>query len=221
MKQHTAKKVLAGLLGAVLLSTSIPFATVTAADAETGAIIYSSDFEDSSASLPFTGRGGVESISITDSQAHSGSSSMMVSDRSKGWHGPQLLLDDICEPNKEYTVSAFAKPEWYNSIKLSLEYTDAAGERHYSNLATETSNGDWVEFSNIKFSFTSEVSKVYVYFECNDISNCILTTLPSQKPRSFRFRTTLPLSRMFIMATSKSVLRLWLPTWLLRPSWIW
>ena len=170
MKQHTAKKVLAGLLGAVLLSTSIPFATVTAADAETGAIIYSSDFEDSSASLPFTGRGGVESISITDSQAHSGSSSMMVSDRSKGWHGPQLLLDDICEPNKEYTVSAFAKPEWYNSIKLSLEYTDAAGERHYSNLATETSNGDWVEFSNIKFSFTSEVSKVYVYFECNDIS---------------------------------------------------
>ena len=55
MKQHTAKKVLAGLLGAVLLSTSIPFATVTAADSETGAIIYSSDFEDSSASLPFTG----------------------------------------------------------------------------------------------------------------------------------------------------------------------
>ena len=170
MKQHTAKKVLAGLLGAVLLSTSIPFATVTAADAETGAIIYSSDFEDSSASLPFTGRGGVESISITDSQAHSGSSSMMVSDRSKGWHGPQLLLDDICEPNKEYTVSAYAKAEWYNSIKLSLEYTDAAGERHYSNLATQTSNGDWAEFSNIKFSFTSEVSKVYVYFECNDIS---------------------------------------------------
>ena len=170
MKQHTAKKVLAGLLGAVLLSTSIPFATVTAADAETGAVIYSSDFEDSSASLPFTGRGGVESISITSSQAHSGSSSMMISDRTKGWHGPQLLLDDICEPNKEYTVSAFAKPEWYNSIKLSLEYTDAAGERHYSNLATQTSNGDWVEFSNIKFSFTSEVSKVYVYFECNDIS---------------------------------------------------
>lgn len=170
MKQHTAKKVLAGLLGAVLLSTSIPFATVTAADAETGAIIYSSDFEDSSASLPFTGRGGVESISYTSSQAHSGSSSMMVTNRAKNWHGPQFLLDDVCEPNKEYTVSAYAKAEWYSNINLSMEYTDAAGERHYSNLATETSNGDWVEFSNIKFSFTSEVSKVYVYFECNDIS---------------------------------------------------
>ena len=79
-------------------------------------------------------------------------------------------MDDICQPNKEYTVSAFAKTEWYNSVKLSLEYTDTAGERHYSNLASGTSNGDWTEFSNVKFSFTSEVSKVYVYFECNDAS---------------------------------------------------
>ena len=168
MKRHTAKRVLAGVLGGVLLGTSVPFTTATAADVETGAVIYSSDFEDTGESLPFTGRGGVESISITSSQAHGGSSSMMVSDRAKGWHGPQLLLDDICQPNKEYTVSAFAKTEWSNSVKLSLEYTDTAGERHYSNLASGTSNGDWTEFSNVKFSFTSEVSKVYVYFECND-----------------------------------------------------
>ena len=170
MKRHTAKRVLAGVLGGVLLGTSVPFTTATAADVETGAVIYSSDFEDTGESLPFTGRGGVESISITSSQAHGGSSSMMVSDRAKGWHGPQLLLHDICQPNKEYTVSAFAKTEWYNSVKLSLEYTDTAGERHYSNLASGTSNGDWTEFSNVKFSFTSEVSKVYVYFECNDAS---------------------------------------------------
>ena len=170
MKRHTAKRVLAGVLGGVLMGTSVPFTTATAADAETGAVIYSSDFEDTGESLPFTGRGGVESISITSSQAHGGSSSMMVSDRAKGWHGPQLLVDDICQPNKEYTISAFAKTEWYNSVKLSLEYTDTAGERHYSNLASGTSNGDWTEFSNVKFSFTSEVSKVYVYFECNDAS---------------------------------------------------
>ena len=170
MKRHTAKRVLAGVLGGVLLGTSVPFTTATAADVETGAVIYSSDFEDTGESLPFTGRGGVESISITSSQAHGGSSSMMVSDRAKGWHGPQLLVDDICQPNKEYTISAFAKTEWYNSVKLSLEYTDTAGERHYSNLASGTSNGDWTEFSNVKFSFTSEVSKVYVYFECNDAS---------------------------------------------------
>ena len=121
MKQGILKRLLAGAMGAVLLGTSIPITAVTAEDAETGAVIYSSDFEDSSASLPFTGRGGVESISITSSQAHGGSSSMMVTDRAKNWHGPQLLLDDICQPNKEYTVSAYAKTNWYDSIKLSLE----------------------------------------------------------------------------------------------------
>lgn len=38
MKQHTTKKLLAGLLSTVLLETSIPLAVVTAADTETGAI---------------------------------------------------------------------------------------------------------------------------------------------------------------------------------------
>ena len=64
MKQGILKRLLAGAMGAVLLGTSIPITAVTAEDAETGAVIYSSDFEDSSASLPFTGRGGVESISL-------------------------------------------------------------------------------------------------------------------------------------------------------------
>lgn len=113
----------------------------------------------------------METISISTSQAHSGTSSMMISDRTKGWHGPQFLLDDVCESNKEYTVSAYAKAEWYNTIKLSMEYTDTAGERHYSNLASGISNGDWAEFSNIKFSFTDDVTNVYLYFECNDASN--------------------------------------------------
>lgn len=80
-------------------------------------------------------------------------------------------MDDVCESNKEYTVSAYAKAEWYNTIKLSMEYTDTAGERHYSNLASGISNGDWAEFSNIKFSFTDDVTNVYLYFECNDASN--------------------------------------------------
>ncbi|MDO4156008.1 MAG: endo-1,4-beta-xylanase [Oscillospiraceae bacterium] len=168
MKQYTTKKLLAGLLSTVLLGTSIPFATVTAADVEAGAIIYSSDFEDSSAAIPFTGRDGIGTISLSTAQAHSGTSSLYMTDRSKGWQGPQLSLDDICEPNKEYTISAYAMTSWYNNIKLSMEYTDANGDRQFSNLSSGVSNGDWVEFSNIKFSFSDNVTNVYIYFECND-----------------------------------------------------
>lgn len=163
------KKVLAGVLGTAILGTSIPFSTAVADDTTTtGEIIYSSDFEDASESLPFTGRGGVETISVSTAQAHGGNSSMCVSDRTKSWHGPQILLDNLCEANTEYTVSAWVKAEWYNSIKVSLEYTDSAGERHYDNLSSATSNGDWAEFSEVKFSFTDSVTNVYIYFECND-----------------------------------------------------
>ena len=140
---------------------------VSAAEDDGTTEIYSSGFEDGDVSA-FTGRGGVETITATDSQAYSGSYSMCISDRAKNWNGPQFLLDDKCEAGVQYTVSAAAKTEWYNSIKLSMEYTDASGERHYSNLQAQTSNGDWATFSNVKFSFSEDVSKVYLYFECND-----------------------------------------------------
>lgn len=168
MKQYTTKKLLAGLLSTVLLGTSIPFAAVIAADTETGAIIYSSDFEDSSEAIPFTGRDGIGTLSLSTAQAHSGTSSLCMTDRSKGWHGPQIVLDDRCEPNKEYTVSAYAMTSWYNDIKLSMEYTDTAGQRHFNNLSSSISNGNWAEFSNIKFSFTDDVTNVCIYFECSD-----------------------------------------------------
>ena len=94
---------------------------------------------------------------------------MCISDREKNWNGPQFLLDDKCEAGVQYTVSAAAKTEWYNSINLSMEYTDASGERHYSNLQAQTSNGDWATFSNVKFSFSEDVSKVYLYFEPENV----------------------------------------------------
>lgn len=178
MKSILGKRLLAGLLSTVLLGTAVPAANaltiqnaasvVSAAEESDGTTeIYATDFEDSVTDA-FTGRGGVETIAATTDKAHSGSYSMCVSDRAKNWNGPQFLLDGRCEAGVQYTVSAWACTEWYNSIKLSMEYTDAGGERHYTNLQEQVSNGDWAEFSNIKFSFSEDVSKVYLYFECND-----------------------------------------------------
>ena len=176
MKKEIKTRVTAGVLSAVMLCAAVPVTTafssssagiVSAAEDDGTTEIYSNGFEDGDVSA-FTGRGGVETITATDSQAYSGSYSMCISDREKNWNGPQFLLDDKCEAGVQYTVSAAAKTEWYNSINLSMEYTDASGERHYSNLQAQTSNGDWATFSNVKFSFSEDVSKVYLYFECND-----------------------------------------------------
>lgn len=151
MKKEIKTRVTAGVLSAVMLCAAVPVTTafssssagiVSAAEDDGTTEIYSNDFEDGDVSA-FTGRGGVETITATDSQAYSGSYSMCISDREKNWNGPQFLLDDKCEAGVQYTVSAAAKTEWYNSINLSMEYTDASGERHYSNLQAQTSNGDW------------------------------------------------------------------------------
>ena len=164
MSQKYGKKVLAGLLGAVMACTALPAATAMQPAAEdAGDVLFSTGFEDGEGISEFTGRGGVEVMEATTDQAYSGNYSMCVSGREKGWNGPQFRLDvdGLCEANEQYIVSVCAKSEWYSTINLSMEYTDAAGERHYSNL--KSASGDsWNSFSDVKVSFTSDVSKVYV-----------------------------------------------------------
>lgn len=170
MSQKYGKKVLAGLLGAVMACTALPAATAMQPAAEdAGDVLFSTGFEDGEGISEFTGRGGVEVMEATTDQAYSGNYSMCVSGREKGWNGPQFRLDvdGLCEANEQYIVSVCAKSEWYSTINLSMEYTDAAGERHYSNL--KSASGDsWNSFSDVKVSFTSDVSKVYVYVESSD-----------------------------------------------------
>lgn len=163
------KKGILGRLGAALLSVSCALTVVPAgmsATAADGAVIYETGFEDGV--IEFTGRGGVEVIEAVSGSAHTGDYAMSVSGREKSWNGPQLLLDERCEAGVEYMVSAWVRAEWYNDIKLSMEYTDSEGTRHYSNLNSAVSQGEWVEITPTKFSFTSDVTNVYVYFESGD-----------------------------------------------------
>ncbi len=161
MKSKKLKKLSALVLAGAVTGTMaalMPSSVLAAVD-------VSNDFESNVEG--WTGRGGVEVIEVSDESAHGGSSAMCVSGREKSWNGPQFRLDEICEPNVEYTVNAWAKSEWYSTLSLSMEYTDSAGERHYSNL--KSVQGDqWTEFSDVKVSFTDEVTNVYIYFECSD-----------------------------------------------------
>lgn len=156
-------------LSAVMFGTAVVpgfFGNVQAEAASEAVVLYSNDFEEGD-TADFTGRGGVETIGVTTDKAHSGTSSMLVSGREEGWNGPQFSLSDRCEAGVEYTVSAWVCPKWYNTISLSMEYTDAGGERHYSNLSSQGGDG-WMEFSDIKVSFSDDVTNVYVYIEGSD-----------------------------------------------------
>ena len=161
MKSKKLKKLSALVLAGAVTGTMaalMPSSVLAAVD-------ISNDFESNVEG--WTGRGGVEVIEVSDEASHGGSSAMCVSGREKSWNGPQFRLDEICEPGVEYTINAWAKSEWYSTLNLSMEYTDTEGERHYSNL--KSAQGDqWTEFSDVKVSFTEDMTNVYIYFECSD-----------------------------------------------------
>ena len=174
MNKMKFKRILAGLMSAAMVCSSLPavFAESTfsgdsglTTTSSSNSAIYATDFEDGV--INFTGRGGNEVLEASSEVVHDGTYAMCVSGREKSWNGPQFLLDDLCEAGVEYNVSVWAKSEWYSTINLSMEYTDSEGTRHYSNL--KSASGDqWAEFSNVKVSFTDDVTNVYVYIECTD-----------------------------------------------------
>ena len=82
MNQKYGKKVLAGLLGAVMACTALPAATAMQPAAEdTGDVLFSTGFEDGEGISEFTGRGGVEVMEATTDQAYRGYYCMCVSGR--------------------------------------------------------------------------------------------------------------------------------------------
>lgn len=160
-------RVMAMLLAAGCTAAAFPAIPADAEVVEDAKSIYETDFEDGDVSQ-FSKRGDTDT-SVIGTDTEDGNTYMSITERSNGWNGPQLRLDDICEPGVRYTVSLKAKAQWYNDIKVSLQYTaNGAEDASYSNLQSATSEGDWVSFENVSFSFADDVHDVYLYVEAND-----------------------------------------------------
>jgi len=151
----------------LLAAQSIPFMTaVQAADGD----ILVTDFEDGDVSA-FSKRGDKDTsvLGISAEKPHSGESCMSVSERSAGWNGPSISLEQVhCEPGVQYVASAWVRVAWYNTVCLSMQYTDDEGEPHYSNLSSVISQGEWVEIPDTKFSFSDDMHDVSIYIEGSD-----------------------------------------------------
>lgn len=178
---------LAGLLALTSALAMMPTFTANAEDADT-TVIYSSDFEDGDASA-WTNRGGNDTteLSVNEDNAVSGSKALCASGRSKSWNGPAFRLDDKCDAGTVYLVSAQVMGQWYTSVTVSFQYTDAGGEQHYENLANLNGNG-WQEVSELKVSYTEDMTDVYVYFEGGSdniyIDDFTLKTAPVFHPQT-------------------------------------
>lgn len=194
------KKILAGILGTAILCTAAPAAyavnlnvpSITSLKSSDDGIIFQTGFDSDQDISEFTGRGGVETISVITDDGHSEDTCMKISGRTAGWNGPQLLLDGRCEAGTEYLVSAWVKAQWYNSINVSLEYTDSEGTRHYSPLKTVVSQGDWVEVPETKFTFAEDVTNVYVYIEGSDKADLFVDDFVLKKAPVLEIQQDIP-----------------------------
>ncbi len=167
--QKKISRTLAAVMALGIAALSLP-ATVSAEQVGEITTIYATDFEDGDVSA-FSKRGDTDTSVIgtaEDPDAPSGTTVMSVTERSNGWNGPQFSVSDNCEPGVKYTASVWVKTAWYNSCMLSMQYTDEAGEAHYSNLATAVSEGGWVQIPEVSFSYSEDMKDVYIYVECSD-----------------------------------------------------
>lgn len=100
---------------------------------------------------------------------HSGSSSLVCSDRKINFNGPLLNLSKYIKKECAYTFSVYAyhesdKPEL---LKYTLGYTDSVGEKNYLELETkEVPPGEWVELrQSVHFPKNDDVSFPFIYVE--------------------------------------------------------
>ena len=167
--KHTFRRILAAVTAMGCTAALLPAGIAHAELLEEAKVIYETDFEDGDASK-FSPRGEDDTSVLTVGEDEdAGSKVLNITGRTQGWNGPQLRLDEICEPSVRYTVSVKAKAAWYNSVKVSLQYTaDGAEKPIYGNLQAKQSQGEWVSFENIKFSIPAGVHDIYIYVEGDD-----------------------------------------------------
>ncbi len=97
-----------------------------------------------------------------------GSNSLLVSDRTSAWQGASYSLNRAFEAGNEYSFSAHVKQKSGENVKfmMKLEYTNAAGETDYSEIATVTAPNDtWAQLTNIKYKIPEGASNVKIYIE--------------------------------------------------------
>ncbi|MBR4199857.1 MAG: endo-1,4-beta-xylanase [Oscillospiraceae bacterium] len=183
-------KAAAALMSGVLALQGLPQIGSTAADGD----ILVTDFEDSDVSA-FSKRGETDTsvIAASSEDSHSGKTCMSVTERSEGWNGPSVTLTSLgCEPGVQYVASAWVKMKWYNTVRLSMQYTDEEGEQHYDNLFSINSDNSWVEIPETKFSFSEDMKDVSIYIEGNDKADMWVDDFTLKKAPEYPIQEDIP-----------------------------
>lgn len=165
MNKKAIRRVIAVISGTAMLCTSVSLSSfaVSASDAD---VVFGTDFEDGDVSA-FSKRGDTDT-SVIEIAEENGNKYMSVTGRTKSWNGPQICLDDYCEPGEQYIITADVKTTWYATVTMSMQ-KNTNGNASYSNLTSVVSQGDWVSYAEgATITMPADCDSTYIYFECSD-----------------------------------------------------
>lgn len=133
-------------------------------------VAWQTDFESQDLS-GWKARGGTEKLQIV-ADAHAGTGSLSISQRTTTWQGPLRPLDSSLNLGSTYRISAwvkYAKGPASRTLNLSAElaFQDPAAAHQYKNLASVTvARGEW---GKVEADYTVPVDKtlasIDLYFE--------------------------------------------------------
>ncbi|GEL95532.1 hypothetical protein CCO02nite_21900 [Cellulomonas composti] len=138
-------------------------------------VVLSNDFESSTA--PWGARNST--VAATDTEAHGGAHSLLVSGRGANWAGTEADLLSTLEAGKEYQVSAWVKlptgTAGASAIKITAVTSTGDGDSYNAVTTSPSATADgWVELTGT-YTPAADLTKLVFYFEAADID----TTHPS------------------------------------------
>ena len=131
-----------------------------------------SDFEDGT-TQGWTTRFGLNTVTNTAADAHTGTHSLIVTGRTADFQGPARDITGKMCNGQQYWVEAWVKMapgQPTTSINLSLQYTDAAGALHFPGVANSpvpVTDSAWVRIKAKPYTFSGAYTNLQIYLQTN------------------------------------------------------
>jgi endo-1,4-beta-xylanase len=117
---------------------------------------------------------GEAAVSVATDMAHSGSYSLLTTDRKAEWQGATMNVAGVLEAGSMYEIGAYvrlAEGEPASRVIITMQRTPMGGETKYEWIAPSAEKGvtdaEWVYLQG-QYSYSGEVSELLLYVESPD-----------------------------------------------------
>ncbi len=143
--------------------TAVPTPTPAASDNIIYTPVFATGFEDGNAGF---GKRGGETVAVTNQAAHSGSYSLLTSNRTSTWHGPSVDLTGVLQTEKTYQVTAWVKYQG-TEPSLKIQCTIDRNGGNYVNIGSVVAvKNTWTKLSTT-LSILPDTTSIKLYFEAS------------------------------------------------------